>query len=236
MVIQWQSSGGNWYWFAVWMTCQGGWEQRQVLHSPTKPQSPGGLPVCPQPPLLHDGAADRPSAHDAVAVRGSCRALAAPRRLREWRAKTPNGRLRPGWQYPVILSDTLSGPRHSGATGVSNGGVWVVHETALVRLPHLHQTQEDDGEGNFDATCCFVRYLNCTFFLQALSSNRFYFLFIVSPLLAQTCVLLLQFVEAIVVLVRQTSHLRVTRALRPIFLVDCRYCGAVRRYSRDSSL
>lgn len=49
-------------------------------------------------------------------------------------------------------------------------------------------------------------------------------------LCAQTCVLLLQFVEAIVVLIRQTSHLRVTRALRPIFLVDCRYCGAVRRY------
>lgn len=45
----------------------------------------------------------------------------------------------------------------------------------------------------------------------------------------QTSVLLIQFVEAIVVLVRKTSHLRVTRALRPIFLVDCRYCGAVRR-------
>lgn len=41
---------------------------------------------------------------------------------------------------------------------------------------------------------------------------------------------MLQFVEAIVVLIRQTSHMRVTRALRPIFLVDCRYCGAVRRY------
>ncbi|XP_034025451.1 two pore calcium channel protein 1-like [Thalassophryne amazonica] len=49
----------------------------------------------------------------------------------------------------------------------------------------------------------------------------------------KTCVLLLQFVEAIVVLIRQTSHLRVTRALRPIFLVDCRYCGAVRRNLRQ---
>ncbi|XP_053726293.1 two pore channel protein 1 isoform X2 [Synchiropus splendidus] len=46
-------------------------------------------------------------------------------------------------------------------------------------------------------------------------------------------VLLLQFVEAIVVLIRQTSHMRVTRALRPIFLVDCRYCGAVRRNLRQ---
>ncbi|XP_013769541.1 two pore calcium channel protein 1 [Pundamilia nyererei] len=48
-----------------------------------------------------------------------------------------------------------------------------------------------------------------------------------------TCVLLVQFVEAIVVLIRQTSHMRVTRALRPIFLVDCRYCGAVRRNLRQ---
>ncbi|XP_053473554.1 two pore channel protein 1, partial [Ictalurus furcatus] len=49
----------------------------------------------------------------------------------------------------------------------------------------------------------------------------------------KTSVLLIQFVEAIVVLVRKTSHLRVTRALRPIFLVDCRYCGAVRRNLRQ---
>ncbi|XP_063769368.1 two pore channel protein 1 isoform X1 [Pseudophryne corroboree] len=49
----------------------------------------------------------------------------------------------------------------------------------------------------------------------------------------KSCVFLLQFVEAIVVLVRQTSHVRVTRALRPIFLVDCRYCGAVRRNLRQ---
>uniref|UniRef100_A0A3Q1G877 Voltage-dependent calcium channel protein TPC1 n=1 Tax=Acanthochromis polyacanthus TaxID=80966 RepID=A0A3Q1G877_9TELE len=54
-----------------------------------------------------------------------------------------------------------------------------------------------------------------------------------SLLFVQTCVLLLQFVEAIVVLIRQTSHVRVTRALRPIFLVDCRYCGAVRRNLRQ---
>ncbi|MCJ8748920.1 hypothetical protein PDJAM_G00170210 [Pangasius djambal] len=51
--------------------------------------------------------------------------------------------------------------------------------------------------------------------------------------MVKASVLLIQFVEAIVVLVRQTSHLRVTRALRPIFLVDCRYCGAVRRNLRQ---
>uniref|UniRef100_A0A8C3VE52 Voltage-dependent calcium channel protein TPC1 n=1 Tax=Catharus ustulatus TaxID=91951 RepID=A0A8C3VE52_CATUS len=51
--------------------------------------------------------------------------------------------------------------------------------------------------------------------------------------MVKTCVLLVQFIEAIVVLVRQTSHVRITRALRCIFLVDCRYCGAVRRNLRQ---
>lgn len=41
------------------------------------------------------------------------------------------------------------------------------------------------------------------------------------------------FVEAIVVLVRQSTHFRVTRALRPIFLVDNRYSGGVRRFIRQ---
>ncbi|XP_038944993.1 two pore calcium channel protein 1 isoform X2 [Rattus norvegicus] len=44
---------------------------------------------------------------------------------------------------------------------------------------------------------------------------------------------MVKFIEAIVVLVRQTSHVRVTRALRCIFLVDCRYCGGVRRNLRQ---
>uniref|UniRef100_A0A8D1B9Y3 Two pore segment channel 1 n=1 Tax=Sus scrofa TaxID=9823 RepID=A0A8D1B9Y3_PIG len=51
--------------------------------------------------------------------------------------------------------------------------------------------------------------------------------------MVKTSVLVVQFVEAIVVLVRQTSHVRVTRALRCIFLVDCRYCGGVRRNLRQ---
>ncbi|XP_041584400.1 two pore calcium channel protein 1 isoform X2 [Vulpes lagopus] len=51
--------------------------------------------------------------------------------------------------------------------------------------------------------------------------------------MVKTSVLVVQFIEAIVVLVRQTSHVRVTRALRCIFLVDCRYCGGVRRNLRQ---
>lgn len=39
--------------------------------------------------------------------------------------------------------------------------------------------------------------------------------------------------EAVTVLIRQSSHFRVTRALRPIFIVDTRHCGGVRRFIRQ---
>ncbi|MEE6517012.1 hypothetical protein FKM82_026886 [Ascaphus truei] len=66
-----------------------------------------------------------------------------------------------------------------------------------------------------------MRWLGCKTFLKHRRT------------MLKSCVLVVQFIEAIVVLVRQTSHMRVTRALRPIFLVDCRYCGAVRRNLRQ---
>ncbi|XP_012535254.1 two pore calcium channel protein 1 isoform X1 [Monomorium pharaonis] len=48
------------------------------------------------------------------------------------------------------------------------------------------------------------------------------------------CVTLaIMFLEAMTVLVRQSSHFRVTRALRPIFLIDTKYCGGVRRFIRQ---
>lgn len=40
-------------------------------------------------------------------------------------------------------------------------------------------------------------------------------------------------IEALTVIVRQSSHFRATRALRPIFLVDTRHCGGVRRFIRQ---
>ncbi|XP_077995926.1 two pore calcium channel protein 1-like [Glandiceps talaboti] len=49
----------------------------------------------------------------------------------------------------------------------------------------------------------------------------------------KSATLLVMYAEAIVVLVRQTSHFRVTRALRPIFLIDTQYCGGVRRVMRQ---
>ncbi|KAK4010715.1 two pore calcium channel protein 1 [Daphnia magna] len=45
--------------------------------------------------------------------------------------------------------------------------------------------------------------------------------------------LLIMIAESIVVLVRQSSHFRVTRALRPIFLLDNHHFGGVRRYLRQ---
>lgn len=45
--------------------------------------------------------------------------------------------------------------------------------------------------------------------------------------------LTIMIVEAFVVLIRQTSHFRVSRALRPIFLVDTHYLGGVRRFIRQ---
>jgi len=45
--------------------------------------------------------------------------------------------------------------------------------------------------------------------------------------------LLIMVIEAVVVLCRQTNHFRVTRALRPLFLIDNHYCGGVRRFIRQ---
>lgn len=52
-------------------------------------------------------------------------------------------------------------------------------------------------------------------------------------LLFQCMTLAIMLVEAVTVLVRQSSHFRATRALRPIFLVDTRHCGGVRRFIRQ---
>lgn len=51
--------------------------------------------------------------------------------------------------------------------------------------------------------------------------------------LLKTAVLLLMFCEALIVLIRQDSHFRVTRALRPFFLVDNYYFNGVRRVIRQ---
>ncbi|XP_060581859.1 two pore channel protein 1-like [Ruditapes philippinarum] len=50
----------------------------------------------------------------------------------------------------------------------------------------------------------------------------------------KTCMLCIMLTEAVVVLIRQTNHFRVTRALRPIFLLNSHYCRSVRRIARQT--
>ncbi|XP_052214317.1 two pore channel protein 1-like isoform X2 [Dreissena polymorpha] len=50
----------------------------------------------------------------------------------------------------------------------------------------------------------------------------------------KTSMLLIMLVEAITVICRQTNHFRVTRALRPIFLLNTHYCRGVRRIARQT--
>lgn len=45
--------------------------------------------------------------------------------------------------------------------------------------------------------------------------------------------LIIMIVEALVVLVHSHNHFRITRSLRPIFLVDNHFCGGVRRFIRQ---
>ena len=52
----------------------------------------------------------------------------------------------------------------------------------------------------------------------------------------QLVVLSVMYIEATVVVIRQQNHVRVTRCLRPIFLIDSHYCGGVRRSVSQLSL
>ena len=48
-------------------------------------------------------------------------------------------------------------------------------------------------------------------------------------ILSQAIILVVMFAEAVTVMIRQTNHIRVTRALRPVFVLDSYYCRGVRR-------
>ncbi|XP_063396225.1 two pore channel protein 1-like isoform X1 [Mytilus trossulus] len=51
--------------------------------------------------------------------------------------------------------------------------------------------------------------------------------------LIKSCTLIIVFIETIVVIIRQHNHFRVTRSLRPLFLIDTYYCRGVRRTFRQ---
>ena len=67
--------------------------------------------------------------------------------------------------------------------------------------------------------------LCATLYKNLCGSYEHYFLSVL-----QCILLVVMFVEALVVLGRGTHHLRVTRALRPLFLVDTILLQDVRRY------
>ena len=64
-------------------------------------------------------------------------------------------------------------------------------------------------------------------FLQQIFCNKF------SAKCCQMTAWGIMAVEAMVVIARNSSHIRVTRALRPIFLLDCRHLGGVRRCAAE---
>ena len=53
----------------------------------------------------------------------------------------------------------------------------------------------------------------------------------VSGMVDQAIVLMVMYVEALTVLIRQENHIRITRLLRPCFFIDTHYMRGVRRYS-----
>ena len=60
---------------------------------------------------------------------------------------------------------------------------------------------------------------------EGVTSHHLIFFFV--PL--QIVILVVMYTEAIIVLIRMENHFRVTRALRPLFLIDTHYCYGVRR-------
>ena len=45
--------------------------------------------------------------------------------------------------------------------------------------------------------------------------------------------LIIMTIEALVVIANMSNHFRITRCLRPIFLIDNHFCGGVRRFVRQ---
>ncbi len=51
-----------------------------------------------------------------------------------------------------------------------------------------------------------------------------------SSIFLQSLITIVMYMEVLAVLIRQRSHIRITRVLRPIFVLDTYYFGGVRRY------
>ncbi|XP_030794161.1 two pore calcium channel protein 1 isoform X2 [Rhinopithecus roxellana] len=128
-----------------------------------------------------------------------------------------------------------------------NGGSYAIHDSQAPSLSSEGRNSPSSPTHNWE-----MNYQEAAIYLQVHATLELFALMVVvfelcmklrwlglhtfirhKRTMVKTSVLVVQFVEAIVVLVRQMSHVRVTRALRCIFLVDCRYCGGVRRNLRQ---
>ncbi|UXI16486.1 mediator of RNA polymerase II transcription subunit 6 [Sarcoptes scabiei] len=109
---------------------------------------------------------------------------------------------------------------------------WLILLLALAEKPaidkyHLPETIHS----SIELICLFTLVLISSLKLGWIGRSKF---FRHTRTLIKTIVLILMIIEAIIVLWRQDSHFRVTRSLRPMFLIDNFYFYGVRRVVRQT--
>ncbi|KAK2574177.1 Two pore calcium channel protein 1 [Acropora cervicornis] len=107
----------------------------------------------------------------------------------------------------------------------------------LTEKPASEKEQEDDlltlpvsVHGSVEVLLLSLVVLGLGFKLKWQGAKAF---FMHKRTLLKVTVLVVMYVEAITVLLRGQNHVRVTRALRPLFLIDTHYCYGVRRVLRQ---
>ncbi|XP_015761656.1 PREDICTED: two pore calcium channel protein 1-like [Acropora digitifera] len=107
----------------------------------------------------------------------------------------------------------------------------------LTEKPASEKEQEDDllslpvsVHGSVEVFLLSLVVLGLGFKLKWQGAKAF---FMHKRTLLKVTVLVVMYVEAVTVLLRGQNHVRVTRALRPLFLIDTHYCYGVRRVLRQ---
>ena len=75
----------------------------------------------------------------------------------------------------------------------------------------------------------FITFKHRASYIVSVGATSHFIIIIVGFFLQQSVVLLAMFFEAIVLLIRQDTHVRVLRALRPVFFIDNHLMSGVRR-------
>ncbi|XP_044164237.1 two pore calcium channel protein 1-like isoform X2 [Acropora millepora] len=107
----------------------------------------------------------------------------------------------------------------------------------LTEKPASEKEQEDDlltlpvsVHGSVEVLLLSLVVVGLGFKLKWQGAKAF---FMHKRTLLKVTVLVVMYVEAVTVLLRGQNHVRVTRALRPLFLIDTHYCYGVRRVLRQ---